>query len=159
MSEPDPTAYRHSVAFVLSQVGAHSAALFADRLKPLGVSPREFAVLSHIASGQPRTQQQLSELLGVHRNNMVSLIDQMETRGWVSRHRGEQDRRSFEIRPTPAGTHILARVNELIPDLDADLTAGLSKRDSRALADLLQAVAANLGLTPAVHPSVSVDRH
>ena len=152
------TAYGDSLAFLLSQIGAHSALLFTRRLTELGITPRQFAVLSHIRDGEPRTQQQLADLLGIHRNNMVALIDEMEAARWVRRHRGDTDRRVFEIRPTQLGSDLVDQVNELIPDLDHAMTATLSERDRNQLANTLRAISAGLGLTPAIHPHVASRR-
>lgn len=150
-----PTAYGDSLAFMLSQIGAYSAMLFAQQLSELGITPRQFAVLSHITGDQPRTQQQLADLLGVHRNNMVALIDEMEAAGWLARHRGAADRRVFEIRPTKLGSDLVSRVNELIPELDDAMTAALSDSAREQLARTLRAVAESLGLAPAIHPYVA----
>ena len=153
----DPTAYGNSLAFLLSQIGARSGELFAQRLAPIGISPREFAVLIHVAS-RARTQQELADLLGIHRNNMVSLIDAMEASGWVRRHRSETDRRAFEIRPTQAGHEVVTAVNAQVSTLDVALAESLSERERAELAGLLARIADSLGLTAAVHPSVSARR-
>lgn len=155
MATEASTAYGDSLAFLLSQVGARSAELFAARVAGLGITPRQFAVLSHVESGTPRTQQQLADLLGIHRNNMVALIDEMEAAGWVYRQRGETDRRVFEIRPTDAGAVLVAKVNELIPDLDSSLTAALTDRQREQLVHALAVIADSLGLARAVHPHVA----
>jgi DNA-binding MarR family transcriptional regulator len=129
--------------------------MFADRVRELGIRPRQFAVLSHVAFGELRTQQQLADLLGIHRNNIVALIDEMEAAGWVERHRGESDRRVFEIRPTAAGLEIVAAVNELIPVIDDELLGSLSAAQRRQLTAALRTVADDLGLAAAVHPYVA----
>jgi len=154
MQRASPTAYGNSLAFLLSQIGSRSGELFAERLRPIGIAPREFAVLSHVASG-PRTQQELADRLGIHRNNMVSLIDAMEAKGWVGRHRSESDRRAFEIRPTSAGLKVVAAVNAQVPDLDTALSEHLSESERSELASLLTRIADGLGLAAAVHPAVA----
>ncbi|WP_261558765.1 MarR family winged helix-turn-helix transcriptional regulator [Frankia tisae] len=152
MSEIPTTPYAASLPFLLSQVGARAAQLFADRLGPLGLSPRAFGVLSNLAGSPGRTQQQLADALGMHRNNMVGLIDEMEAAGWVRRHRSAQDRRAFEIRLTPAGTELVDRVAALIPPMEAELARDLVPDDRRALVDLLIRVAETLHLDPGIHP-------
>ncbi|MBV9837986.1 MAG: winged helix-turn-helix transcriptional regulator [Solirubrobacterales bacterium] len=155
MPTDDPTAYGGSLAFLLSQIGARSAALFTERLEPLGITPREFAVLSHVAASEAKTQQQLADLLGIHRNNMVALIDEMEASGWVRRYRGETDRRAFEIRASTRGARMVADINALLPELDHTLTGGLGERDRKTLTRLLRRTADDLGLPTAVHPWVA----
>jgi len=154
VEQTSPTAYGNSLAFLLSQVGSRSGELFAERLRPIGIAPREFAVLSHVASGA-RTQQELADLLRIHRNNMVSLIDAMEAKGWVGRHRSESDRRAFEIRPTSAGLKVVGAVNAEVPKLDTALGERLSESERSALTSLLTKIADGLGLAAAVHPSVA----
>ena len=154
MDTSSATAYGNSLAFLLSQIGSRSAELFAEQLRPIGIAPREFAVLSHVASGA-HTQQELADLLGIHRNNMVSLIDAMEAKGWVGRHRSASDRRAFEIRPTSAGLEVVAAVNAEVPGLDAALGEHLGAAERAQLTALLARIAEGLGLAAAVHPSVA----
>jgi len=152
VNSPEPTPYAESLAFLLSQVGARSAQSFAEQLEPLGISPRAFGVLSNLASAGSQTQQQLADALGIHRNNMVGLIDQMEAAGWAARHRSKRDRRAFDVRLTRAGSALVARVNALIPGLDSDIGQGLSDTERDTLIALLLRVASTLDLSPGVHP-------
>jgi DNA-binding MarR family transcriptional regulator len=147
-----PTQYAHSLAFLLSQVGAQSASLFAQALANLGVSPRAFGVLSNLAAAEGQTQQQLADALGMHRNNMVDLVDEMETAGWIRRQRSDVDRRAFALRLTPAGRTIVERVNEQVPLIDRQLAAHLTPVERSALLEMLQRVADALGLGPGIHP-------
>ena len=123
VSQQQRAPYAHSLSFLVSQVGARSAQLFAQRLAPLGVSPRAFAILASLDSAGGQTQQQLADALGIHRNNMVGLIDEMEAAGWVRRHRSQQDRRAFDVRLTRAGAALAVRISTLIPALDAEIGA------------------------------------
>jgi DNA-binding MarR family transcriptional regulator len=152
MEPEEQPRYAQSLSFLLSQVGARSAELFAERLVPFGVSPRAYGVLSNLAAGRGRTQQQLADALGIHRNNMVGLIDEMEAAGWVRRHRNEQDRRAFDVRLTRSGSALVARVDKVIPGLDEDIGAHLARDERRVLSGLLARLAADLHLTPGVHP-------
>ncbi len=146
------TLYAESMPFLLSQIGARSAQIFAELLVPLGVSPRAYGVLSNLAGPATQTQQQLADALGIHRNNMVGLIDEMEAAGWVRRHRNEQDRRAFDIRRTRAGSAIVSRVDEMMPALEDELAHGLSDIERATIVALLKQVAQTLDLSPGVHP-------
>lgn len=144
--------YAESLAFLLSQVGARSAELFADQLQPLGISPRAFGALSKLDASEGQTQQQLADALGIHRNNMVGLVDDMEAAGWVRRHRSEKDRRAFNIRLTDKGRTLVTRVQDTISALEQTLTSDLTAEERTTMAALLQRVAATLDLVPGVHP-------
>src|SRR5215831_16987777 len=155
VSEQQRAPYAQSLSFLVSQVGARSAQLFAERLAPLGVSPRAFAILSNLDSAGGQTQQQLADALGIHRNNMVGLIDEMEAAGWVRRHRSQRDRRAFDVRPTRAGAALVSRISMLIPALDAEIGQGLTDSEQHTMVDLLQRMANTLGLHPGIHPGLS----
>jgi DNA-binding MarR family transcriptional regulator len=139
----------------LSQIGAHSARLFASDLAAVGVAPRAYGVLSNLAVTDGQTQQQLADALGIHRNNMVSLIDELEAAGWVRRHRHDRDRRAFNVRLTDDGSRVVQRVEELLPALDDRIGRGLDVHQRRTLLGLLQLVADEQGLHPGVHPHLS----
>jgi DNA-binding MarR family transcriptional regulator len=149
------TDYADSLSFLLSQIGARSAQLFSARLEPLGITARAFAVLSNIALSAGQNQQQLADALGIHRNNMVALIDEMEAAGLVRRHRSEKDRRAFEVRTTARGRSVVARVSRLIGELDEELGRDLSSAERETLVNLLKRQAQTLGLRPGLHPHLS----
>jgi DNA-binding MarR family transcriptional regulator len=155
VDSPPETDYANSLSFLLSQVGARSAQLFAARLEPLGITPRTFAVLSNVALSSAQNQQQLADALGIHRNNMVALIDEMEAAGLVRRHRSEKDRRAFDVRPTARGRSVVARVSRLIGELDDELGRGLSGAERETLVTLLERQAQALDLRPGLHPHLS----
>jgi len=155
VSKHQPAPYAGSLSFLTSQVGARSAQLFADRLAPLGVSPRAFGVLSNLSSTGGQSQQQLADTLGIHRNNMVGLIDELEAAGWVRRHRSQRDRRAFDVRLTRGGSALVARINKLIPVLDGKVGQGLTGSEQHTLVALLQKMASTLDLRPGIHPGLS----
>lgn len=140
---------------MLSQVGARSARLFAEHLLERGISPRAFGVLGNLEVAGSRTQQELADALGIHRNNMVALIDDLETSGWVRRHRSTTDRRMFNIRLTSAGTKVVAQVNAFVPSLDEEIGHDLDQDEREALSALLQRVAGSLQLAQGVHPHLA----
>jgi len=152
VSSRQPTYYAESLPFLLSQVGARSAQLFAERLAPLEVSPRAYGVLSNLAGAASQTQQQLADALGIHRNNMVGLIDEMEVAGWVRRYRSAQDRRAFDVRLTRSGAALVSRVNRLIPALEDELGQGLTDGERQTMVALLKQLARTLDLSPGIHP-------
>jgi DNA-binding MarR family transcriptional regulator len=68
---------------------------------------------------------------------------------------GVQDRRAFHVHLTATGHTAVTRVNEVIPDLDAELGKTLKSAQRRQLAGHLKLIAQALGLKPAVHPYLS----
>ncbi|SDI84997.1 DNA-binding transcriptional regulator, MarR family [Frankineae bacterium MT45] len=153
-----PSDFASSPSFLLSQVGALSAQRFAAATAPCGLTPRELAVLRNILDLGPRTQQQLADELGMHRNNMVSLIDELERKGLARRVRSTTDRRAFDIEVTQSGRSAAECVSQLVPTLDSELVADLSRGERSVLIDLLTRIADAAGLTSGVHPHLSSRR-
>ena len=73
------------IPFLLAQLGAYVSGDFQRRLAPIGAEPRTYAVLLALASADGQSQRQLSERLGIHRNAMVTVIDNLEQQGLAKR--------------------------------------------------------------------------
>src|SRR4051794_41255119 len=96
--------------FLLVQLGTNEHRRFAERLAGLGLHPRHFGMLSHLAAAEGQSQQALSDALGIHRSAMVALIDDLEQRGLAKRSRDPVDRRAYTLHLTPAGHALLAQL-------------------------------------------------
>jgi len=140
--------------FLISQLGFYAAGRFTERLAPLGLQPRHFGLLTHLAAGEGQTQQQLADKMGIHRNVMVGLVDDLERRGLVHRSRHPADRRAYALHLTGAARDALAQAQHAADEHDAELLAALADPDRARLIELLQHLAAHTGLTPAVHPDL-----
>jgi DNA-binding MarR family transcriptional regulator len=143
------------IPFLLSQLGVYLAEDFVQRLEPFGVRPRTYAVLMALSDNDGQSQRQLSNRLGIHRNVMVTVIDDLERQGLVKRMPHPNDRRAFAVTLTDTA-------RELLPALDAHgraqekaITAPLTAEESAALLDQLQRIAAAVGLIPGVHPKLA----
>ena len=146
-SDPAPELRpRSSVAFLLVQLGTHVAGLFGERLKPLGLEPRQAGMLVRLAQNNGRSQQAIAEMMGLTPTRMVFLTDELEKLGLVERRRNPADRRSHALYLTEAGTAMLARVREVTRAHEAAITAGLSAKEQDQLTALLQHLARDQGL-------------
>jgi DNA-binding MarR family transcriptional regulator len=99
-----------------------------------------------------RSQQALSEQLGLLPSRVVAFVDDLEQRGYVERRRSTQDRRLNALHLTKRGTELMGEIGQLAKAHEAEITAGLSREQRSALADILAAMAARQRLTPGVHP-------
>jgi DNA-binding MarR family transcriptional regulator len=138
--------------FLLAQLGTHAHLRFAERLAGLGLHPRHFGTLSHLAAAEGQSQQALSIALGIHRSAMVALVDDLEQRGLAERRRDPVDRRAYTLHLTRPGRALLAELEHAADEEDADLLAGLDASERSQLISLLQRVAGSQGLTAGVHP-------
>jgi DNA-binding MarR family transcriptional regulator len=143
---------RAGVAFLLSQVGAHVAATFAARLKPLKITPGHAGILRAIGSQRGISQRSLATLLGMHASRLVLVLDEMEKLGLVERKASENDRRTYALHLTARGKEKLETIGQVARDLPKKVCAALKESERETLAELLAKIAAEQGLTPGVHP-------
>jgi DNA-binding MarR family transcriptional regulator len=151
-SAGSPPALGTRVSFLLSQLGLQSARTFAAGLAPLGLNPNRFGLLIHVARAEGQSQQQLAETLGIHRNAMVSLIDDLEARGLVERRRHPSDRRAYAIHLTERARELLPEASLVADEQEASLLADLAEDERRTLRDLLSRLSAGSGQRADVHP-------
>lgn len=158
MNEPHDvlagTPLTERAGFLISQLGFHAAARFAERLAPLGLAPRHFGLLTHLARDDGQTQQQLAGAMGIHRNAMVGLVDDLEGSGLVQRRRHPADRRAHAVHLTTKARDLLVHAQRAADEHDAELLTDLDAADRARLIQLLQRVAASTGMHAGVHPSL-----
>ena len=114
--------------------------------------------MSNLAVAEGQNQQQLADALGIHRNNMVGLVDEMEAAGWLRRERSSTDRRAFQLHLTRQGRSIVTQVDRLVPVIEHQITGGLSHEQRCALVATLRQLADGLGLEPGIHPHLATNR-
>ncbi len=101
------------------------------------------------------SQQQLAAVLKIHPSRLVSIIDDLESRGLAERGESGEDRRSYALRLTAKGKTVLADIGRVAREHDAAICAALDDRERAVLAELLGRVADQQGFTPQVHPGFS----
>jgi DNA-binding MarR family transcriptional regulator len=146
---PDATG---DLAFLLSQVGAHAASKFWERIEPLGLKPPHAGILRVIRESDGLSQQALGEKLGIFPSRLVVVLDELETYGLVERRDNPTDRRSYALYLTSAGHRALEQIARIAREHEAAVCAALNDPERAQLAALLGRIADEQGLTPGVHP-------
>ena len=72
----------------------------------------QLTLLRELKSG-PQGAGKLGVAVGVSPASLTRLVDRLETRGLVSRHRGSDDRRCVHVRLEPAGERLLGELRVL----------------------------------------------
>lgn len=139
-------------AFLLSQIGAHAAQRFAQRIAELDLTPAQAGLLRAIAGGPGRSQQAIAAELGTPATRLVAMIDDLERRGVLERRRNPGDRRLYAIHLTDDGAKLLGRLGRAAEAHTAELTKALDDDERRHLRELLLRIAEQQELTPGVHP-------
>ncbi|MGI8879062.1 MAG: MarR family winged helix-turn-helix transcriptional regulator [Jatrophihabitans sp.] len=140
------------VGFLLAQLGQRAADRFAERISVLELTPPQAGILRAIAGQPGRSQQALSEQLGLLPSRVVAFVDELEQRGCVQRRRNLTDRRLHALHLTEAGHALMKEIGKVARKHDQEMTAGLSAEDRVTLQGLLARLADQHGLAPGVHP-------
>lgn len=140
------------LAFLLAQVGGHAASQFAERLAGMRLTPPDSGILRllHVEAGI--SQQELSGKLGIHPSRLVAILDGLERRGFVQRKPNQGDRRQYALYLSDEGRQALDQIGEIGRQHQEALCAGLTDTERDTLAELLQKISGQQGLTPGVHP-------
>jgi DNA-binding MarR family transcriptional regulator len=148
-SSPEMTA---GLAFLLSQVGAHSSSRFGERLEPLGLKPAHAGILRVIAGNDGLSQQALGERLGLFPSRLVIVLDELEERKLVERRDSPADRRSYALYLTRAGLSALERIEQISQEHQDAICAALNDLERAQLEDYLRRIADEQKLEPGIHP-------
>jgi DNA-binding MarR family transcriptional regulator len=100
-------------ALLMHKLGEEVLAQAEGPLAEMGLSGRQYVLLSVLDTDAPESQLELAHLCGLLPAQVVPVLDEMERRGLVERKRSEADRRRSVVRPTAKGRKLLARGDAL----------------------------------------------
>ncbi len=129
------SASTHRLYFLL-QRAAHRLKTEADArlMAASGLSTAQAAVLVLVCEDEPVTQKALAERLQQTEAAMTAMVHRLVKLGFLHRERADTDRRSWQVRATPAGRAALERTRAPFGTINAALDAQLSPQESAALA-------------------------
>jgi len=107
------------------QRATHRIGLLLQATK-LGVTQGEAHVLAQLHEAGPCTIAALHEAFAHRRSTLTSILDRLESRGFLLREPHPDDRRSFLVRPTATGRVLAARVHDTLQGLEAAVVRGVS---------------------------------
>jgi DNA-binding MarR family transcriptional regulator len=145
-------------AFLLSQLGYHVAARCHEVLAPLGIDPAHYGILMQLTANEGASQQRLADIMGLHRNAMVGLVDELEDRSLLRRERDPDDRRAHRLLLTERAHHVLVDANSAVDALEEEIFAGLGAADREHVISVLHRIAAQAKLPEEVHPGLRRQR-
>ena len=135
----DPSAVTSSAGYLLMKAGMHATRAIESALDEVGLSAREFLVLTYVG-GEAMSQQELSRRLGIDPTLVVALVDGLESRGLLSRARDPDDRRRYALSLTAAGKRLRKRATDATAAAEDALLRAVPAADRRTLRDLLRRV-------------------
>jgi DNA-binding MarR family transcriptional regulator len=130
------------LGYVLRRTQSAVFADFAGTFAKAGeaLTPGEFGLLVLVERNAGLSQMALARALGIDRSTLVPILDRLQARGFLMRHRSPTDGRTHALALTPAGEKALARFARLVKAHEKRIAAGLSIAETRTLIELLEKV-------------------
>jgi DNA-binding MarR family transcriptional regulator len=147
MSDGLPDALASRLGYLLKHAQQQLAEAAAPVMAPFGIDGRELAVLTVLAARAPLSQHEAAEELGVDRTTMVALVDALEAKGLVERHRSPQDRRKNIVVLRPGGQDCLRDAGQARDEVEREFLGPLGDALSRQFVRALQILASQRGET------------
>jgi len=111
--------------FLLSWASHSLQTELTAALEEVGISPRAHCVLYNALNGD-MTQTQIAEACGLDKTTMVVTVDKLEEDGLAERRPSSFDRRVKTLVVTEKGRQIVARSQEIIAAIHADVLGTLA---------------------------------
>ena len=123
------------IMMVIAGVDRLSGRLFDRQLKQLGFTRTQWLLLSTVSGQEGLTQKQLAEALHMKKAPFGSLVDDLESGGWVRREMHPEDRRSRQLFLTDACHESL---DSLVADYERVLGRAMAGIGAQQIAGLQQ---------------------
>lgn len=118
----------------------------SELLEPNGITLQQYNVLRILRGagedGIPTLE--IAHRMVEHAPGITRLLDRIEAKGWARRERCPRDRRQVLCWITPAGTSLLARLDDPVNRADDTLLSGLGTDERRQLVRLLDRIRGGL---------------
>lgn len=136
--EPLPPSMRDRVPFLLYRAAELSHALANHMLARVQLTARQAGILTLATEWEPMTQKALGDALRIDRTTMVSLLDDLERKGYVVRERHPRDRRAFLVHPTELGRAAKTEAVAILDEQQRRFLAPLTPAQRQQLGALLK---------------------
>jgi DNA-binding MarR family transcriptional regulator len=129
---------RDRVPFLLFRASAMSLSLANEMLGEMDLCARQVGILTMVTELEPMTQKALADALRIDRTTMVTLLDDLEAKAYVTRKRHPRDRRAYLVEPTDAGRAAKIAAVHILDEQQRRFLAPLSEGERHQLAALLR---------------------
>ena len=105
----------------------------ARTLEPFELRMHTFTALTLVADNPGLSQSQLAAAMAMERPNLVVIVDELETRGLITRDRVPTDRRVYALHITAEGARMLAAATRAAARHEAALLGAMPREEQAAL--------------------------
>ncbi|GHF53404.1 DNA-binding MarR family transcriptional regulator [Amycolatopsis bartoniae] len=134
-----------SAGYLVKQVQQAFHRACEERLRPLGLSMSQYAVLRALADVPGASSAELARRTFVTRQSLRDVLAGLRAAGLVNVASRPTSGRALPVTLTEDGRSLLVQAQEIVLDVDDRMTAGLAPAEVRRLVSLLEVCAQNLG--------------
>ncbi|MGD9844939.1 MAG: MarR family winged helix-turn-helix transcriptional regulator [Variibacter sp.] len=135
---------KRDFAFLLHDVARLTRTVANQRVRALGMTRAQWAVLSRLDRNQGLKQAELAEILDLAPISLTRLVDRLCKSGLVERRADPADRRAKRLFLTPKARPVIDRLSQVGERLMSDALAGTSEATLAASMEHLESVRNNL---------------
>ncbi len=140
--------FENSVGYWIFATAHQLACAMNEHLQELGITHRQWEVLSWLSFAGELSQTELAERMGIESPTLVGVLDRMERDDWIKRVPSETDRRKKIIHPTERVEPVWTKMVAAGLNVRAQATAGLSEEQLVLLREMLSTMRDNLASGP-----------
>lgn len=128
------------LGFLIHDVSRLRRAAYDQLMRPLNVTRARWWVLAHLARHDGMMQSQLADVLDVGKASLGTVIEQLETAGWVERRADPSDKRAKRVFLSATAQPFIRQMITEEEQFNERVLAGLSAENRETLAQLLSTV-------------------
>ena len=113
---------------------------FYEEFAALGVTPATYAIFAVIRDNPGVPPSSLASLLRLRLPNLIKILNELESSGFIKRNRSKADRRAVELVLTPKGAKLIQEGARLTQPYNERMLAPLSEAEQRTLLELLNRI-------------------
>lgn len=132
-----PARLRKLPSRLLGQASTHAQRLVTEGLSGADARKWHYAALVALEESGPASQAALSLRTGIHRSDLVAVINELAERELVERAPDPGDRRRNVVTLTPLGRRRLRKLEHLLDAAQEELLSPLSHQEREQLVHLL----------------------
>jgi DNA-binding MarR family transcriptional regulator len=106
-----------------------------------GMTTSQLIVLQLLKAQHEMTARQIAQSMNLTQATVTSLLDRLQERQWITRTRGEKDRRKVHVSLTPAGERQLKQTPESLQERFVNHFGALQSWEQSSILAALQRVA------------------
>ncbi|GAA2622081.1 MarR family transcriptional regulator [Streptomyces spororaveus] len=132
-----PARLRELPSRLLGQASTHAQRLVSEGLSGADARTWHYAALVALEESGPASQATLSARTGIHRSDLVAVINELAARELVERTPDPEDRRRNVVTLTPPGRRQLRKLEQILTAVQDELLAPLTAQEREQLTRLL----------------------